>query len=69
MKQKIAFALIMGIITTGVISFAALSFNVGYIPGFVYLWLRAWAIGYLFVIPLILFVAPAIQRLVNNIFD
>lgn len=68
MKKKIAFALIMGIFTTGIISFTVLSFNVGYIPGFLQLWLRSWGIAYAVVVPVILIIAPQVQRLVNHLF-
>lgn len=68
MKKKIAFAMIMGIITTGIISFLLISINRGFNNGFVYTWLNAWWPAYLAVIPLILFIAPRIQQLVDIFF-
>ena len=66
LQQRIAFALLMGVITTGVISFAVILRTFGYKEDFVHLWLRAWGLGYVIVIPLLLIVSPTVQRLVDN---
>ena len=68
MKQKIAFALIMGIITTGIISFTLISINIGFKENFLMIWLRSWGIAYLVVIPAILIIGPQIQKLVDKLF-
>ena len=68
MKTKIAFALIMGIITTGIISFTLVSVNIGYGGRFLQIWLRSWALAYLVVIPAILIIGPQVQKLVDNLF-
>lgn len=68
MKQKIAFALIMGIITTGIISFTLISINIGYIPAFLKIWLRSWLMAYLVVIPAILVIGPLVQSVVDRLF-
>ncbi len=68
MKQKIAFALIMGIITTGIISFTLVSINIGYTPAFLKIWLRSWFVAYLVVIPAILVIGPFVQSLVDRLF-
>jgi hypothetical protein len=67
MKRKIAFALIMGIISTGVISFTLISVNIGFNDKFLKIWLRSWAMGYAVVIPAILILGPAIQKLVDHL--
>lgn len=57
----------MGIITTGIISFTLLSINTdfsGY--AFLYTWFRSWGIAYLVVIPCILFIAPVIEKIINK---
>lgn len=64
LKQKIAFALIMGIVTTGIISFTLISLNVGFVERFWQIWLRAWTTAYVVVVPAILVIAPRIQVLV-----
>ena len=68
MKQKIAFALIMGVITTGIISFTLISINIGFIDVFFKIWLRSWAMAYLVVIPAILLIGPMVQSLVDKLF-
>ena len=65
MKEKILSALIMGIITTGVISFTLISINIGYSNKFLSIWLRSWAIGYSIVVPVILLAGPRVQSLVK----
>ena len=68
MKQRIAFALVMGIITTGIISFTLLSVNIGFTQQFLSIWLRSWAMAYGVVIPAILIIGPQVQRFVDNLF-
>jgi len=68
MKQKIAFAMIMGVITTCIISFTLVSVNAGYTERFPAIWLRSWGIAYLVVIPAILLMGPQVQKLVDRLF-
>ena len=68
-KRKIAFALSMGVVTTGIISFALLALNLGFSDGFAQAWLRSWAIGYLIVIPAILLIGPRLQAQVDRLID
>lgn len=68
MKLKIAFALIMGIITTCIISFTLVAVNVGFGPLFVKVWLRSWSIAYMVVIPAILLIGPRVEKLVHKLF-
>jgi hypothetical protein len=69
MKNKIAFALLMGIVTTCIISFTLIMVNVGYTDKFYHIWLRSWAIAYLVVIPAILIIGPRIQALVDKLLN
>ncbi|WP_300570590.1 DUF2798 domain-containing protein [Flavobacterium sp.] len=66
MKQKIAFALIMGIITTGIISFSLISINIGFKDNFFNIWLKSWAMAYIIVIPAILLIGPQIQKIIDK---
>lgn len=66
-KRKIAFALSMGIVTTGIISFVLLAISLGIHDGFVLRWLRAWSIAYVIVIPAILFIGPRLQSQVDRL--
>lgn len=68
MKQKIAFAMIMGIATTGIISFTLISLNVGFTSLFFKIWLRSWFMAYLVVIPAILVIGPRVQKPIDNLF-
>lgn len=69
LPQKIAFAMIMGVVTTGVISFTLISLNLGFGERFLRTWLKSWAIGYAVVIPAILLLGPIVQLLVERLFD
>lgn len=68
MKKKIAFALIMGSITTAIISFTLIVINVGFSEKFLRIWLKSWGLAYLVVIPAILIIGPVIQKLVDKLF-
>jgi hypothetical protein len=65
MKSKILFALIMGVMTTGIISFTLVSVNIGFVENFWRIWLRSWGMAYLVVIPAILVMGPQIQKFVD----
>ena len=66
-KRKILFAVSMGIVTTGIISFVLLVLNRGLADGFVLTWLRSWGIGYLIVIPSILLIGPGLQARIDRL--
>lgn len=66
-KRKVAFALLMGVVTTGIISFAILVLNVGLSEGFVAKWLRSWGVGYLIVVPVILLMGPRLQSRIDQL--
>jgi hypothetical protein len=68
MKNKIAFAVMMGIVTTGIISFVLIAFNVGFGSTFLRVWLRSWGMAYLVVIPAILIIGPQVQKLADRLF-
>lgn len=68
LKKKVVFAGIMGVITTGIISFALIAINVGFTEKFLQVWLKSWLLAYVFVIPAILFIAPQIEKMVDAMF-
>lgn len=68
-KRKILFALLMGIITTGIISFVLLAINLGFAEGFVASWLRSWGIAYVIVIPAILVIGPLLQAKIDQLLE
>ena len=67
LKRKVAFALSMGIVTTGIISFALIVLNRGLEDGFVLAWLRSWGASYLIVIPAILLIGPRLQARIDRL--
>ena len=66
MKHKIVFALIMGVVTTGIISFTLISVNIGFGERFLKIWLRSWGMAYVVVIPCILLISPLVEKLVQK---
>ena len=68
MKHKIAFALIMGIVATGIVSSILIAINIGINEKFLSIWLKSWLMGYVVVIPAILLIGPKVQLLVDNLF-
>ena len=67
LKRRIVFALLMGIVTTGIISFVLLAMNKGFSTGFIWVWLRSWSVGYVIVIPVILLLGPRVQARVERL--
>jgi hypothetical protein len=67
LKRKVAFALSMGMVTTGIISFALIALNVGFSQRFAMAWLLSWAAGYALVIPAILLIGPRLQALIDRL--
>ncbi|GGN00209.1 hypothetical protein GCM10010967_37990 [Dyadobacter beijingensis] len=68
MRERITFAMIMGIITTGIISFTLISVNIGFVANFLVIWLKSWSMSYLIVIPAILLIGPRVQKVVDEMF-
>ena len=67
LKRRVATTLLMGVVTTGIISFVLLAINKGFVPGFALLWLRSWSLGYAIVIPVILLLGPRVQAHVERL--
>ena len=67
LKRRIAFALSMGVVTTGIISFTIIAFNVGFTDRFALAWLRSWALAYAIVIPAILLIGPRVQARIDRL--
>ncbi|ABG60112.1 DUF2798 domain-containing protein [Cytophaga hutchinsonii] len=67
LHRKIIFALLMGVVTTGIISFTLISINIGYTDKFLSVWFRSWSIAYVVVIPSILIIGAQIQKIVDRI--
>jgi hypothetical protein len=67
LKRKIAFALMMGVVTSGFISFVLIALNLGFSERFPRIWLRSWGTSYFLAIPAILLVGPRVQALVDRL--
>jgi hypothetical protein len=68
MKKKVAFALLMGIITTGIISFSLIIVNTNFSgKTLLFAWLKSWGIAYAIVIPCILIISPVVEKIVNKL--
>ena len=65
MKHKLTFALIMGLITTAIISFTLIAVNLGFGSKFIAAWLRSWSISYVLAVTAMLLIAPRVQLLVH----
>jgi hypothetical protein len=68
LKQKIVFAFLMGIVTTGLVSFTVVFVNLGFTKTFWQIWLKSWSLAYLVIVPIILIVSPVIERFVGFLF-
>lgn len=66
LKRRISFALMMGVLTTGIISFVLIALNLGFNTNFVSTWLRSWCIAYVLVIPAILVIGPRLQAQIDR---
>jgi len=66
-KRKLAFALAQGVVTTGIVSFVIIAFNLGFTDRFAQQWLRSWSIAYAIVIPAILLIGPRVQAGVERL--
>lgn len=67
LKRRIAFALTMGVVTTGIISFVIIALNLGFTDQFARLWVRSWGTAYAIVIPAILMIGPRVQARIDRL--
>jgi hypothetical protein len=68
MKHRIASALIMGFLTTGIITFVLVIINLGFNGRFILNWCRSWAMAYVIIVPLIFVIGPKVQQFVAYLF-
>jgi len=66
--RRVVFAFLMGIVTTGMVSFTVVLINLGLTNRFWQVWLRSWSLAFPIVVPVILIVSPAIMRSVDFLF-
>ena len=66
-KKKIASTLIIGMITTMLISFTLIAVNVGFIMNFLTIWFRSWCISFSMAVFIMLVIAPRVESALNSI--
>ncbi len=64
--QQLKFAVAMSLITTFFVTFVIVSVNIGFPDKFIFVWMRSWFIAFVLVGLSILFVAPLIQKYLND---
>ena len=63
-KEEIKFALVMGFITAGIISFTLVSVNLGFSHLFFFFWARSWLIAGSIAFLSILFISPRVRKFI-----
>jgi hypothetical protein len=66
-KFHLVFSIVMAAIMVFIMTFIITLTNVGWLDGFVHLWLRAFTIAYAVAVPIIFFLAPVARKLTGKI--
>lgn len=66
-KFHLVFSIVMAAIMVFIMTFIITLANVGWVEGFVLLWLKAFAIAYVVAVPIIFFLAPVARKLTGKI--
>jgi hypothetical protein len=62
-RFHLVFSFVMGLMMFSVMTFVITAVNVGFVPEFSMLWLKAFAVAYVAGVPVIFFFAPLARRL------
>lgn len=68
-KFHLMFSIVMAAMMVFIMTFIITLANVGWMDGFVYLWLKAFSIAYLVAVPVMFFLAPIARKLTGRILD
>lgn len=68
LKQTIFFNITLSLIFSSVMSFAMLVINAGFIPGFVFEWLKSTGIGFCVSVPLTFLIIRPVQQMAMKLF-
>lgn len=60
---------ILSCLMSGIISFINMLRNLGWIDGFVTLWIHNWMISWLFAFPIVLMLLPVVRKLTSKLVD
>lgn len=66
-KFHLVFSIVMAAIMVFIMTFIITLANVGWVDGFVGLWLKAFAIAYVVAVPIIFFLAPVARKITGKI--
>ncbi len=66
-KFHLVFSIVMAAIMVFIMTFIITLANVGWVDGFVRLWLKAFAIAYVVAVPIIFFFAPVARKITGRI--
>ena len=61
--------MVMGVITTSLVSATLIYVNKGFVSGFVGIWLKSWLISYLVAVPTIIIIGPRVQGFLHRLAD
>ena len=63
--EMLLFSFLMSVVMSGFMSFIVTLINIGFINGFIYLWLNAYWKAFLIAFPTIFFVVPQVRKIVS----
>lgn len=66
-KFHLVFSVVMAALMVFIMTFIVTLANVGWVEGFMHLWLRAFSIAYGVAVPVIFFMAPVARKLTGRI--
>lgn len=66
-RFHLVFSMIMGLLMISLMTFVITAVNVGFTPGFMARWGKAFAIAYVVGVPVIFFLAPVARRLTGKL--
>lgn len=66
-KFHLMFSIVMAAMMVFIMTFIITLANVGWMDGFVHLWLKAFSIAYFVAVPVIFFLAPIARKLTGRI--
>ena len=66
-KNSVLMGFTMGLLMSFFMSFVISVVNVGFVPDFFFVWMRAWAAGFIIGVPIAIFVFPIARKIVLKI--
>ncbi|WP_448247251.1 DUF2798 domain-containing protein [Thalassotalea agariperforans] len=63
--HRLVFSFFMSFLMSGIMSFVISIFNLGFIDGILFIWLKAWGFAFTIAFPTIILVSPIVFKLVE----